>query len=78
VQKHYGKLQTKKKKNKLEDISIKKFIVGKFLDFKMVDSRTIMSQVQEFQLILHDKHVKGMSLSESFQVVRVIEKLSSS
>jgi len=37
-----------------------------------------MSQVQEFQLILHDKHVKGTSLSESFQVVTVIEKLSSS
>jgi len=42
----------RQKKYKPKDIGIKKFIVGKFLDFKMVDSRTVMSQVQEFQLLL--------------------------
>jgi len=42
----------KKKKNKNEDVGMKKFIVNNFMDFKMVDSRTIISQVQEFQLIL--------------------------
>jgi hypothetical protein len=36
-----------KKKFKAED-SIKKFVVDKFLDFKMVDSRTVINQVQEF------------------------------
>jgi hypothetical protein len=41
-----------KKKNKNEDVGMKKFIVNNFMDFKMVDSRTIISQVQEFQLIL--------------------------
>jgi len=55
---------------------MKKFIVGKFLDLKMVDSRTVMNQVQKFQLILHDKNVKDMSLSESFQMTAIIEKLS--
>jgi hypothetical protein len=40
------------KKNKNEDASMKKFTVNNFMDFKMVDSRTITSQVQEFQLIL--------------------------
>ena len=34
-----------------------------------------MSQVQEFQLILHDIHAAGMLLSESFQVAIIIEKL---
>jgi len=37
-----------------------------------------MSQVQEFQLILHYIHAEGISLSESFQVTVIIEKLSSS
>ena len=41
----------------------------------MVDLRTVMSQVQEFQLILHDIHAAGMLLSESFQVAIIIEKL---
>jgi hypothetical protein len=44
----------------------------------MIDSKTIMSQVQEFQLILYDIYVEGIYLSKSFQVVVIIEKLSSS
>ncbi|CAA0833318.1 Unknown protein, partial [Striga hermonthica] len=63
------------KKYKTEDVGAKKFVVGKFLNFKMVDTKTVVSQVQEFQLILHDIHAEGMTLSESFQVAAVIEKL---
>ncbi|KAL0431970.1 UNVERIFIED_CONTAM: hypothetical protein Sradi_0823000 [Sesamum radiatum] len=63
------------KKYKTEDAGLKKFIVGKFLKFKMVDSKTVMNQVQEFQMILHDLHAEGMTLSESFQVAAMIEKL---
>ena len=37
------------KKYKIEDVGLKKFIVGKFLDFKMVDSKTILSQVKSFK-----------------------------
>ncbi|KAL0292732.1 UNVERIFIED_CONTAM: hypothetical protein Sangu_3251000 [Sesamum angustifolium] len=47
----------------------KKFIVRKFLNFKTVDSKTVMNQVQEFQMILHDLHAEGMKLNESFQVL---------
>ncbi|KAK2999045.1 hypothetical protein RJ639_024464 [Escallonia herrerae] len=63
------------RKYKTEDAGSKKFVVGKFLDFKMVDSKTVISQVQEFQLILHDIHEEGMVLGESFQVAALIEKL---
>ena len=48
----------------------------KFLDYKMLDSKTVISQVQDLQVILHDIHAEGMSLSESFQVAAIIEKLS--
>lgn len=68
--------ETLDKKYKAKDTDMKKFIVGKFLDLKMVDSRTVMNQVQKFQLILHDKNVKDMSLSESFQMTAIIGKLS--
>ncbi|GMY37975.1 Retrovirus-related Pol polyprotein from transposon TNT 1-94 [Fagus crenata] len=66
------------KKYKTEDAGTKKFIVGKFLDYKMLDSKTVISQVQELQLILHEIHAEGMTLSESFQVATIIEKLPSS
>ena len=63
------------KKYKTEDAGLKKFVVGKFLDYKMLDSKTVISQVQDLQVILHDIHAEGMSLNESFQVALIIEKL---
>ncbi|XP_076954573.1 uncharacterized protein LOC143629096 [Bidens hawaiensis] len=41
----------------------------------MVDSKTVNSQVQELQVILHDIFAEGMTLSETFQVAGMIEKL---
>ena len=63
------------KKYKTEDAGLKKFVVGKFLEYKMVDSKTLMSQVQELQIILHEIHAEKMVLSESFQVSAIIKKL---
>ena len=63
------------KKYKTEDVGMKKFVVGRFLDYKMTDSKKVINQVQELQLILHEIHAEGMSLSETFQVAAVIEKL---
>ncbi|RVW85618.1 Retrovirus-related Pol polyprotein from transposon TNT 1-94 [Vitis vinifera] len=63
------------RKYKTEDARAKKFVVGRFLDYKMVDSKTVVSQVQELQVILHEIHAEGMMLSETFQVAAIIEKL---
>ncbi|KAK6131280.1 hypothetical protein DH2020_034976 [Rehmannia glutinosa] len=63
------------KKYKIEDAGAKKFVVSKFLDYKMVDIETVISQVQEIKIILHDLVSEGMILSESFQVAAIIEKL---
>ena len=43
-------------KNKTEDTGLKKFVVGKFLEYKMLDSKTVISQVQDLHVILHDRH----------------------
>ncbi|XP_073056910.1 uncharacterized protein [Primulina eburnea] len=63
------------KKYRSEDGGLKKFIVGRFFDFKMIDSKPIMAQVQELQVILQEIHSEGMNLSDSFQVAPMIEKL---
>ena len=65
-------------KYKTEDAGTEKFIVGKLLDYKMVDSKTMLNQVQEIQLIMHEIHAEGIFVSESFQVATIIEKLPSS
>ena len=41
----------------------------------MVDSKTMVSQVLELQVILHEIHVEEMMLSETFQVAAIIEKM---
>ncbi|KAJ0020995.1 hypothetical protein Pint_31938 [Pistacia integerrima] len=63
------------RKYKTENAKSKKFVVGRFLDYKMMDSRAVITQVQEIQLILHEIHSEGMVLSETFQVATNIEKL---
>ena len=50
-------------------------MVGQFFDYKMVDSKIVSSQVEEFQVILHEIHTEGMVLSKAFQVVAITEKL---
>ena len=42
----------------------------------MVNGKTVISQVQKFQLILYETQAKGMILSETFQVPTIMEKLS--
>ncbi|KAK9052683.1 hypothetical protein SSX86_029313 [Deinandra increscens subsp. villosa] len=63
------------RKYKTEDAGTKKFVVAKFLDYKMVDSKTVINQVQELQVILSDILSEGMVLGETFQVAAMIEKL---
>ncbi|XP_073133324.1 uncharacterized protein [Henckelia pumila] len=41
----------------------------------MIDSKSVISQVQELQVLLHEIHAEGMVLSETFQVAAIIEKL---
>ncbi|KZV54615.1 hypothetical protein F511_02649 [Dorcoceras hygrometricum] len=62
------------KKYKTEGAGLKKFIVGKFLDYKMVDSKYVMSQVQEMQLILHDLHAEGIEMGDSFEYVKKFDR----
>ena len=65
------------RKYKTADAGTKKHVVAKFLEFKMVDSKSVMSQVQDLQIIIHDNLAEGMVLNEPFQVASIIEKLPS-
>ncbi|GJS14818.1 hypothetical protein Tco_0409290 [Tanacetum coccineum] len=63
------------RKHKIEDAGTKKFVVAQFLDYKMIDSKKVISQVQDLQVMLHDIRAEGMTLSKTFQVDAIIEKL---
>ncbi|XP_070002082.1 uncharacterized protein [Nicotiana sylvestris] len=63
------------KKYKTEDAGLKKFVAARFLDFKMIDTRSVITQVQELQVIVHDLLAECMVINEAFQVAAFIEKL---
>ncbi|KAF9611681.1 hypothetical protein IFM89_034864 [Coptis chinensis] len=42
------------KKYATEDAGSKKFLVAKFLKFKMEDNKPVVSQVEELQIIVHE------------------------
>jgi len=42
------------KKYKTEDTGTKEFVVRPFLEYKMEDCKTVISQVQDFQFILYE------------------------
>ena len=52
---------------------LKKIVVAKLLDYKMVYNKTVGS-VQEFQLILHDLINEDMVVNEAFLLASMIEK----
>ena len=54
------------KKYKTEDAGMKKFIVAKFLDYKMIDSKTVVTQVQELQVVIHDLLAEGINLFNTY------------
>ena len=45
-----------KHKYKSEDVRAKKWIVCCFFDYKMMNSKVVVSQVQKLQVIIHDIH----------------------
>lgn len=52
-----------------------KFIIGKFLNYRMVDNKKVLNQVKELHIIIHELHTEGMDFDEKFQVGAIIEKL---
>lgn len=41
----------------------------------MIDSKSVINQVQELELIFYEVHAEKMEIGESFEVAVVIEKL---
>lgn len=60
--------ETLEYKYKTEDTGTKKFVVAIFLKSPIVDAKPVISQVDEYQMILHGIHAEGTFLFESFQV----------
>ncbi|PHT65383.1 hypothetical protein T459_29808 [Capsicum annuum] len=64
------------RKYKTKDTGIKKFLVARFLDFKMIDNKSVVSQVQELQVIIHDLLAEVcLIVNDAFQVAAIVEKL---
>ncbi|KAL9236243.1 hypothetical protein vseg_010939 [Gypsophila vaccaria] len=61
-----------------EDASSKKFFVGNFMNYKMLDSKPVMEQYNELLRILGQFAQHKMEMDESISVSSIIDKLSPS
>ncbi|XP_060198086.1 uncharacterized protein LOC132627041 [Lycium barbarum] len=61
-----------------EEASSKKFLVSNYMEFKLVDDKSITEQVQEFQLIANKIAISGIALDENFHVGAIVSKPPSS
>lgn len=50
-------------KYRTEDVDTKKFVIEWFVKYKIVDSKIVIDQVQEIQVILHEIYGESMVLS---------------
>ncbi|XP_010496199.1 PREDICTED: uncharacterized protein LOC104773317 [Camelina sativa] len=62
-------------KYKTDESGMQKFSTTKFLNFKMVDSKPIMEQVEARQRIFQEINLEGMSICNVFKTNCLIEKL---
>ncbi|KAK1374527.1 hypothetical protein POM88_030720 [Heracleum sosnowskyi] len=53
---------------------LEKYSVARFLDFKLVDTKSMTEQAHEFEMLVHALKESGMDLPGKFQVMAVIEK----
>ncbi|VFQ70941.1 unnamed protein product [Cuscuta campestris] len=63
------------KKYQAQDAGTKKFIVGKMLDYKMVDRKSVVAQAEELTVIFNKCNKEKVGVSEEFQVAAIIHKL---
>ncbi|VFQ80917.1 unnamed protein product [Cuscuta campestris] len=63
------------KKYQAEDAGTKKFIVGKMLDYKMVDNKSVVAQAEELTVIFNKCNEDKVGVSKAFLVAAIIHKL---
>jgi hypothetical protein len=64
-------------KYKTEDFGKKRYLVSNYFDFKMMDNKPILNQVQDIQLIVQQLYSEGIPIDEKLQVGAIIAKLPS-
>ncbi|KAK9084381.1 hypothetical protein Scep_030852 [Stephania cephalantha] len=52
------------KKYRIKMQGAKKFVVGKFLKYNMVDSKSVVKQVEELQVLIHELHAEGCIIND--------------
>ncbi|PIA34661.1 hypothetical protein AQUCO_03700146v1 [Aquilegia coerulea] len=65
-------------KYRIEEASNQKFLVGNYIEFKMTDDKSILSQVHELQNVVSDLKTASIDLPEDFLVGVIIAKLPNS
>ncbi|XP_019059762.1 PREDICTED: TMV resistance protein N-like [Tarenaya hassleriana] len=62
-------------KYRVEEANQGRMVVAKLLNYRMIDTRSVVEQVDELQIIFHNLAGEDIMVNERFQVATLIEKL---
>lgn len=63
------------KKYDIEEAGAKKYVDSRYLNYNMVDERSVEAQSHEIQNIAHEIITEGIPIDEQFQIAFIIVKL---